>query len=440
MFLKKFIILTFAIGTAALHPQVTAAQDTLTIELFSGQGPFYSEDPIVSYSLTGFPPFHPGIIYSTGSVQPIPGAKPVSTDSAGGTTICTATFRVEFDLPPLYTDPFLNLTLAVDDRAEVFLNDVFIGVNPYGGSRSTVNTTDPSLFHPGENVLSFEVENKKCPTCVCPFEILAVLFAAQIRYVPGPPCDPVEPPEQRTQGYWRRQCKDRPHEDICALVDSVQILSDYFNGFSCSDVCNLMNVSPPENDMCRKAERQFMALLLNIASGKLSICNCLRDGRRVEEVISEIESLLGSVSPDHATCERAKTLADDINTGEALVDCGSLLKRESDVGDRDELFFSVPNPFSKSTLIQYRVLPVEDRDPERRISGEWNSPVPVKLKIFDVTGRLVKVLVDSEQAAGSYEITWDGMDRRGEMAGNGIYFYRLVIGTSHNTGKIILLQ
>jgi hypothetical protein len=271
---------------------------------------------------------------------------------------------------------------------------------------------------------------------------LPILFEIEITYEEFEPCDPVEPPEQRTQGYWRRQCKDRPHEDICALVDSVQVLSDHFDGFDCIDVCDLMNVSPPENDMCRKAERQFMALLLNIASGKLSVCNCLLDGRRVEDVIGEIESLLESASPDHATCERAKTLADDINTGEALVDCGSRIIRERDVGDRDGLFFSVPNPFSKSTLIQYRVPAFEDRDPEKRKTGDQNSPVPVKLKIFEVTGRLVKVLVDSEQAAGSYEVRWDGIDKRGERAGNGIYFYRIQIGigSSIQSGKMILFQ
>jgi hypothetical protein len=268
---------------------------------------------------------------------------------------------------------------------------------------------------------------------------LPLLFEVVIDIEEGEPCDPIEPPEQRTQGYWRRQCKDKPHEDICALVDSVQVLSDHFDGFDCRDVCDLMNVSPPENDMCRKAERQFMALLLNVASGKLSICNCLLDGRRVEDVILEIESILGAFQ-DHANCERAKTLADEINTGETLVDCGSQGIRHSEEHDRERVFVSVPNPFSKRTLIQYRVPAVEDREPEMKIAGEPNGRVPVNLKIFDVTGRLLKVLVDEKQSSGEYMVNWNGKDRTEKEMNNGIYLYRLEIGSDSRTGKLILIR
>jgi len=92
-------------------------------------------------------------------------------------------------------------------------------------------------------------------------------------------CEPVEPWDPRTQGYWRRQCKRNPHEDICVFIDSVHILVDLFDSFDYDSVCDLMNVDPPKNDMCRKARRQFMALLLNVASGKLARSSPISSGK-----------------------------------------------------------------------------------------------------------------------------------------------------------------
>ncbi|MCH7761957.1 T9SS type A sorting domain-containing protein [candidate division TA06 bacterium] len=271
-------------------------------------------------------------------------------------------------------------------------------------------------------------------------EIHAIFEAGSEGKCKTPPCEPKEPPQQRTQGYWRRQCKENPHEDICALVDSVLALSDHFDGFTCGDVCDLMNVDPPENDMCRKADRQFMALLLNVASGKLVLCNCLSDGRTVSDVIAEIESLLSGF-PGHATCERAKTLADEINTGESLVSCRSQkIDVAEDDDDEEGIHFSVPNPFTIRTVIRYEIPRVERQYEGVKITGESSGAVTVRLKVFDVAGRLVKVLVDQKQEVGEYEILWDGLNGAGERVGSGIYFYRLGVGSSLRTGKIILLD
>ena len=240
-------------------------------------------------------------------------------------------------------------------------------------------------------------------------------------------CDPIEPPQHRTQGYWRRQCKDDPHEDICAYVDSVHGLADHFDSYDCSAICALMEVDPPENDMCRKAERQFMALLLNLASGKLAVCNCLVDGREVGDVIAEIDSLLENFS-DHATCERAKTLADDINTGVSIVNCNSRKKREVEA---DENPSPIPNPFAFGTVIRYEVKSVE---------GSESVNVPVTLKVYDITGRIVKVLVNQKQGKGYYEIPWNAINEIGERVRSGIYFYRVEVGSSQWSGKIVLIQ
>lgn len=87
------------------------------------------------------------------------------------------------------------------------------------------------------------------------------------------PFGSLEPWEVRTQEHWRGQCKHDRHEGISANVDCVHSPGELFNTYDYDSICDLMGIDPPENGMCGKARRQFMALLLNVASGKLGVCN-----------------------------------------------------------------------------------------------------------------------------------------------------------------------
>jgi len=236
-------------------------------------------------------------------------------------------------------------------------------------------------------------------------------------------CDPVEPWAVRTQGYWRRQCKDKPHEDICAYVDSVRVFASLFEDFDCDSVCDLMNVDPPENDMCRKARRQFMALLLNIASGKLALCNCLDDGREVGDVVAEIDSILSNFS-DHASCEHAKTLADDINNGKGIIPCDSVSIAVGSPSSTFILHAATPNPFGGSTTLRF----------------ELSARAHVKMRVFDMMGRLVRVMMDETVEAGAYRTEWDGLDGNGNRMPNGIYVYAIETEDANSAGKLILLR
>lgn len=55
----------------------------------------------------------------------------------------------------------------------------------------------------------------------------------------------------------------------------------------------------------------------------------------------------------------------------------------------------------------------------------------VSAKVFDVTGRLVRTLVDSELPRGTHAVAWDGASREGRRAAAGVYFYRF---TAHLPG------
>jgi hypothetical protein len=80
---------------------------------------------------------------------------------------------------------------------------------------------------------------------------------------------------------------------------------------------------------------------------------------------------------------------------------------------------SYPNPFNPTTMITFSL-------PQRSY---------VSLKVFDMIGREVGVLVKKELAAGNYSRQWDALDMP-----SGIYFYRLQAGEFVETKKMILLK
>ncbi len=92
-----------------------------------------------------------------------------------------------------------------------------------------------------------------------------------------------------------------------------------------------------------------------------------------------------------------------------------------------ELFQNSPNPFNSSTEIKYSL-------PKNKLSYHVN------LKIYDIRGRLVKVLVDQDQSSGIHTVSWDGLDMNGNGVSSGIYFYTLQIGDFKMTKKMVLTE
>ena len=60
--------------------------------------------------------------------------------------------------------------------------------------------------------------------------------------------------------------------------------------------------------------------------------------------------------------------------------------------------------------------------------------------VYDVTGRLVRVLADQSFPAGEVSLTWDGRDERGSSVASGVYFVRAHIGASEFKRKIVVLR
>jgi flagellar hook assembly protein FlgD len=86
---------------------------------------------------------------------------------------------------------------------------------------------------------------------------------------------------------------------------------------------------------------------------------------------------------------------------------------------------NAPNPFYPSTVIRY----------------ELAVATPVRLRVFDATGRLVRVLVEEGEVAPSgHRVVWDGRDENGRPAASGTYFYRLEAGSTSESRSMILLR
>jgi hypothetical protein len=83
-----------------------------------------------------------------------------------------------------------------------------------------------------------------------------------------------------------------------------------------------------------------------------------------------------------------------------------------------------PNPFTHTTAIRYYV---------RR--GGF-----VRLGIYDVAGRLVRVLDASARSRGWCSVEWDGRDGASVRLPAGVYFLRLEAGELSTSGKVLLLR
>jgi len=83
-----------------------------------------------------------------------------------------------------------------------------------------------------------------------------------------------------------------------------------------------------------------------------------------------------------------------------------------------------PNPFNPVTSIEFD-LPKKEK---------------ASLRIYDVSGKLVRSVFEGELEAGRHAFKWNGKDDQGSSIASGIYFYRLKAGAFSETRKMVLLK
>ncbi len=89
-----------------------------------------------------------------------------------------------------------------------------------------------------------------------------------------------------------------------------------------------------------------------------------------------------------------------------------------------DLSQNYPNPFNPTTTISFSL-------PE---------PSEVTLSVYDVTGRLVKNVVDKGYEAGIHNVVWDATDNYGQKVATGVYYYRLQANDHVFTKKMMLMK
>jgi len=74
------------------------------------------------------------------------------------------------------------------------------------------------------------------------------------------------------------------------------------------------------------------------------------------------------------------------------------------------------------------------------VAFDLPSAMPVRVRLYDARGRLVKSLDEKTYPPGRHLVHWDGSAEDGYRPRPGVYFARLVLGTSEFTGKVVLLR
>ena len=83
-----------------------------------------------------------------------------------------------------------------------------------------------------------------------------------------------------------------------------------------------------------------------------------------------------------------------------------------------------PNPFNPNTTISY-TLPID---------------IMVNITIYDMMGRVVKTMVNSQQNAGFKSVRWNATNDKGAPVSAGLYLYTIQAGEFRQTKKMVLLK
>jgi len=92
--------------------------------------------------------------------------------------------------------------------------------------------------------------------------------------------------------------------------------------------------------------------------------------------------------------------------------------------ERIYLYSAYPNPFNAHTVLPFHI----------------PHCTPVKVAIYSITGRMIKIFPEKMYSIGEHQITWDGTTANGVMVPSGVYMIRVQSGPAAVSRKLTLLK
>lgn len=135
-------------------------------------------------------------------------------------------------------------------------------------------------------------------------------------------------------------------------------------------------------------------------------------------------AMLGALAQSNGVVATATNASDMTSEFSACSETATAVGPPPGVPSRLNLAQNRPNPFNPATMIDFSV-PAEGR---------------VRLEIFDVSGRRVRVLLDEMREAGPGSVRWDGTSAGGASVASGVYFYRVSVGGERVTKRMVLVR
>jgi hypothetical protein len=83
-----------------------------------------------------------------------------------------------------------------------------------------------------------------------------------------------------------------------------------------------------------------------------------------------------------------------------------------------------PNPFNPAATIRY----------------DLSRASQVILKVYNMRGQTVRILINEKQAAGQHSVVWDGWDRYNKQVSSGIYIYQIQVDEYVQSRKMLLIR